>query len=197
MANRIDYGKLRDFEGFDLRGHVPEAGRSGVTVGMGIDLGQRNEQDLRRAGLSPMEYDRLLPFLGRERDDAQKALDCFKYLYGKDFEIAEDTWRKLRDDYVALRIDPMIRRYNASLAPGRLRFDQLPTEIQTVIASVTWQYGTPAAKTPAFWAHVVDQDWDAALSELRNFRDAYQTRHTQEAFLMEAGVNRLRQDGRP
>lgn len=196
MANRIDYRKLQDFEGFNLKGHVPAAGRSGVTVGMGIDLGQRNERDLRRAGLTPIEYDRLSPFLGRERDDAQKALDCFKYLYGKDFEIAEATWRKLRDDYVTLRIDPMIRRYNASLAPGRLRFDRLPTEIQTVIASVTWQYGTPAAETPVFWAHVVDQDWDAALSELRDFGDAYQTRHTKEAVFMETGVERLRQDGR-
>ncbi|MDF1793862.1 MAG: pesticin C-terminus-like muramidase [Thalassobaculaceae bacterium] len=192
MADRIDYVKMRDFEGFNLQGHRPNTSQSGVTVGMGIDLGQRNDHDLRRAGLSREEYERLSPFLGLKGTAADDALAAYKKLYGEAFAISEATWEKLKADYIRLKIEPMISLYNRSLARDRLSFDRLPVEVQTVIASVTWQYGTPLLKTPTFWAHAVDQDWSAALAELRNFKDNHQTRHTKEADYMEPAVIRLR-----
>lgn len=192
MADRIDYEKIRDFEGFDLKGHWPNTSQSGVTVGMGIDLGQRNEYDLRRAGLTQAESESLSPFLGLKGEAADDALEAYEKLYGKRFAIAHETWEKLKADYVRLKIEPMIGLYNGAVSQGKLPFDRLPVEVQTVIASVTWQYGTPAVKTPAFWSHVVNQDWDAVLAELRNFRDSYQSRHSREADYMEPGVNRLR-----
>ena len=193
MSDRIDYSVLRRWEGFDLTAHRPGTRKSGVTIGMGIDLGQRNLHDLRRAGLTQQDVDALTPFLGLKGQAADAALKAYRKFHKKDFSVALAVWEKFEDDYKKFTIQPMIRSYNAALQPGMVRFGDLPPEFQTVIASVTWQYGNLATETPTFWKHITAQDWEAALAELRNFRDHHRSRRHQEADHMEPGLRRLRQ----
>lgn len=65
------------------------------------------------------------------------------------------------------------------------KFDQLPPQFQTVIASVAFQYGVLPVRTPTFWSYAVTGNWTAMIAELRNFGDAFPTRRTKEADLME------------
>ena len=67
-------------------------------------------------------------------------------------------------------------------------FAQLPAPMQTVIASVAFQYGDLASRTPKFWAQVVARDWSSALANLRNFGDSYGTRRRKEADLLSSQI---------
>lgn len=49
-------------------------GRSGVTIGIGCDLGGRSEDDLLRLGLPAALIEKLTPYLGKRRREAQQAL---------------------------------------------------------------------------------------------------------------------------
>ncbi len=61
--------------------------------------------------------------------------------------------------------------------PGLKPFSQPTREIQTVIASLVWQYGAdikkPAGRggAPKYWKYITEQDWHAAQQELMNFGD--------------------------
>ena len=81
----------------------------------------------------------------------------------------------------------MKETYNNALNKNGIKFSNLPSEIQTVIASVTFQYGINLnLRAPKFWKAVTAQDWNKTLSILRNFGDKYGTRRNKEANLLEA-----------
>ena len=66
------------------------------------------------------------------------------------------------------------------------RFEELPPEAQTVIASVGFQYGADLeTATPSFWNAVTTQDWRGAVDELRNFGDNFPSRRDREADVLE------------
>ena len=78
MSDKIDYSFLSELEGGSVtKGYVPAAGvsKSGVTIGTGFDLGQRNETDLKTLGLSSALIAILKPYLGKQAKDAQAVLD--------------------------------------------------------------------------------------------------------------------------
>ena len=78
VSDKIDYSFLSELEGGSkTKGYVPAAGvsKSGVTIGTGFDLGQRNETDLKILGLSSDLIATLKPYLGKQSKDAQAALD--------------------------------------------------------------------------------------------------------------------------
>lgn len=70
--------------------------------------------------------------------------------------------------------------------PGnKVRFDNLPAEAQTVIISVSFQYGANLkARAPKFLDAIVKQDWAEANKILKAFGDAYPTRRRKEAELL-------------
>lgn len=69
-----------------------------------------------------------------------------------------------------------------------MKFKDLPAQAQTVIASVSYQYGTLSTKAPKFWAEVIVQDWEAAIKILNKFGDKYPTRRKKEAALLKGAV---------
>ena len=76
-------------------------------------------------------------------------------------------------------------KYNAVRGNAK-KFEELPAEAQTVIASVSFQYGVGLdVRAPKFWKAVTTQNWQDAVSILRAFGDAYPTRRKKEAALME------------
>lgn len=182
MPNRIDYSFLSAREGgVRLEGYVPAPAesRSGVTIATGFDLGQRNRGDLSALGLPLSLIDKLAPYLGIIRFDAKRLLE--KTPLRISLLEARLIDKAAKHDHLA----KLVARYAASSHNIRkVDFFSLPAEAQTVIASLSFQYGTLGLKTPRIWKMVSSQDWSAAIRELRNFEDHHPTRRHLEADLL-------------
>ena len=177
-SHSIDMAFIARLEGGPAtRGYVPdpEHSRSGVTIGTGFDLGQQKNLDMLPKDLAQ----RLAPYLGLIGAKAVARLQTLP------LNVSADDACRIDEAYKA----PFIARLSSdySKAAGR-PCDALPAPMQTVIASVAFQYGNLAIRTPKFWAQVVAGDWKAAESNLRNFGDRYSTRRCKEADLLASAL---------
>lgn len=173
----IDWDFIQELEGRRLSGYVPDPtnSHSGVTVASGVDLGQITSAEL--AMLPAPLQAKLLPFVGLQKLAAVSAL---QRLHGLTITAEE-----------AHALDMVVE--GANLAPLRasfracgVAFDQLPDAVQTVAASVAFQYGNVQSRCPHFWRALVSQDTSLMVEELDNFGDQYETRrHREAAYLQE------------
>ena len=181
MPHKIDFKFISKLEGGQkLDGYVPAAikSKSGVTIATGFDLGARNEMDLLRLGLTPMLVKKLKPYLSLKSIAAEQHLNRFPLKITMfDADIIDKAVK-------SLITKQLIQKYDMSVAPGMKKFEFLPAEAQTVIASVFYQYGNLSTEAPKFWAEVIKQDWKAAIIVLNNFHDRYPTRRKTEATLL-------------
>ncbi len=182
MADKIDYKFLSDREGGrKLLGYVPNKGgsKSGVTIATGFDLGQRNEADLKKLKLSKTLIDKLKPYLGLTKKNAVDAIKK-KPLMINDVQALEiDKIVKSR------HITSIANKYNTAIEKDAVKFKDLPAEAQTVIASISFQYGINLQrKTPLFWKAVTSQDWKETTNILDNFGDDYKSRRKLESDLI-------------
>jgi hypothetical protein len=144
----IDWNLIAEFEGgVVLKGYVPDplASKSGATVGVGVDLGQWSEADLRGLGIADDLLAHLRPYFGLRGASAVAALRVHR---------------------------------------NGLTFDALPSECQTVIVSVAFQYGDLARRAPNFWRQISEQRWADAVANLMDFGDRYPTRRRREAAVL-------------
>ncbi|MFL1483206.1 pesticin C-terminus-like muramidase [Marinobacter sp. LN3S78] len=184
MSLNIDYSFISDLEGGRvLRAYVPNPGgsNSGVTVATGFDLGQRNEADLQRLGLSQSLITKLKPYL------SIKSVQAGRFLANNPLTITPMESEVIDRAVKAGQVRQLQSLYaGAPNNKNKVAFSTLPEEAQTVIASVAFQYGTGLnIKTPGFWDAVTSQDWKRTVEELRDFKDAYPTRRNKEADLLE------------
>lgn len=189
---QIDWGFIAAREGAQVTEfYVPRAnggttgpaeGRSGVTIASGFDIGQHSEAEIRALFDDQNLINRLIPFADAIQNNAiallnNPEIDTSPLTADQVNEID----RVVNDD----RADAVEQEYNdASL----IDFAQLPGEVQTVIASVAFQYGNLATRTPVFWRQVTQGQWHEAIANLRNFGDRYPTRRNLEADLLERGI---------
>ncbi|AZC16204.1 MULTISPECIES: pesticin C-terminus-like muramidase [Pseudomonas] len=174
----IDFNFISEREGgARTKGYVPAIAhsKSGVTIATGFDLGQRKLADLQALKLPADLVRRLSPYLFLTTVDAQAALD------ENPLTISPDEARLIDEAFKAPFIEQLAKKYAA--ASGR-DFAQLPAPAQTVIASVAFQYGDLASRTPNFWRQVIACDWAQAVANLRNFGDIYKSRRGKEADLL-------------
>jgi len=169
MTN-IDWDFIKEQEGTQTTGYVPDAenSKSGVTIASGFDLGARCESDLE--GLPTDIIQICTPYLGLKGEEAVRCADTLK---------------------ISERQASVIDAFSKREATSRLKkkwelatntsFDDLPKSQATVIASVAFQYGDLASKTPNFWKQITGNDWDGAVNNLRNFGDKYSSRRNREA----------------
>ena len=177
----IDFAFIAKLEGSSRKGYVPdpENSQSGVTVACGFDIGQRDVTEICNA--FPAELaDKLTPYVGKTK---QEALVC---LNQQPLEITPEEEAEINKFSHAQAEERLKQQWQASGA--QTSFDDLPSACQTVIASVAFQYGNLAQRTPNFWHQVTSLDWQAALANLRNFGDKYPTRRNLEADLLEAHI---------
>jgi len=173
----IDWSFISILEGHRLTGYVPDAldSQSGVTVADGVDLGQMGQVAF--AALDADLRVLLLPYAGLKKQDAADALAK------KPLVLTEAQADALN---AAVRV-PLVRtlsiRYGDAAAGP---FESIPDACQTVIASVTFQYGTPWIRCPMFWAAACRQDWPGVIGELENFGDSYHTRRVAESAYLKA-----------
>ena len=179
----IDFNFISEREGGRrTTGYVPnpEDSRSGVTIGTGIDLGQIGESDLEQFDFPSDLKDKLRPYLGKVKFEAVGLLNSMPLQ-------VTDAEAELIDKQVKSRIlRGLERKFNNA---ATVRFDELPDGIQTVIASVAFQYGDLRSKTPNFWRQITTGDWQGAYSNLRNFGDSYPTRRNLEADLLKSSLD--------
>ena len=174
----IDFNFIKENEGKAItKAYIPEnndgsvMGQSGVTIASGFDLGQQDATSI--SGLSKELQDKLIPYLGAKKD---KAVAKLKETGGLELSIEEvneidmmakeQYSNKIKDSYSKLT--------------GK-NFDELPSNVQTVIADIQFQYGTNYGRTPKF-AGIIQEiannpsniDFYMKLeNELRNFGDDY------------------------
>jgi GH24 family phage-related lysozyme (muramidase) len=181
MAEAIDYSFLSDLEGGSkTTGYVPagSVSKSGVTIGTGFDLGQRSEADLKSLGLAADLVTSLKPYLGKKAKDAQDALTATPLTITA--EQAESIDKAVKQAH----IEQIKLKYN-NAAENKKKFTDLPAEAQTVLASISFQYGTSLdVRAPKFWTAAKAQDWQECIKVLTNFGDAYPTRRKKEAALL-------------
>ena len=179
----IDFNFISDREGGRrTTGYVPnpEGSLSGVTIGTGIDLGQMGESDLEQFNFPSDLKDKLRPYLGKIKFEAVDLLDTMP-LHVTDEE-AELIDKQVKSRFVR----DLERKFNDSAI---MRFDELPDGVQTVIASVAFQYGDLRSRTPNFWRQITTGDWQGAYRNLRDFGDDYSTRRNLEADLLKSSLD--------
>lgn len=174
----IDWDLIGHLEGERFHGYVPnpKGSKSGVTIASGVDLSAFSAATL--AGLPQDLIDTLSPYFGLR---GQAALDI---LAAKPLEITPHDADRL-DAFVRARaLTAIASRYDDD---SDVAFLAIPDAAQTVIASVSFQYGPDLReRCPKFWNACIAQDWPAVIAELRDFGDAYPTRHDQEADYLES-----------
>ena len=183
----VDWSKIRQLEGFRLDGYVPlkdgkVVGNSGVTIASGFDIGQRNMYDLAKLGFGQELFGKFHAYLGVTGDAA------VKLLANRPLQISIAEAETVNRAVHAATLASLVTSYdNAVKTPGG--FFELPAEAQTVIASVSFQYGNLATETPKFWNQIVNKDWTSALANLWNFEDEFKTRRHTEAALLEKAIS--------
>ncbi|WDD97191.1 pesticin C-terminus-like muramidase [Thalassomonas actiniarum] len=182
MPEKIDYQFLSELEGGSkTRGYVPAASvsKSGVTIATGFDLGQRNEDDLKSLKLEAPLITQLNPYLGIQGKDAQELLKKSPLTISS--AQAEKIDKAVKNEHIKLL------KFKYDTSPGnKKKFIDLPEQAQTVITSVSFQYGTGLkTRTPKFWQAVTSQNWTEAIKLLKSFGDVYPTRRKKEATLLE------------
>ena len=174
-----------------LAGYVPDAAgsRSGVTIGTGVDLGQRGNADIDALDISADLKARLKPYAGKKSQDAA---DCLKQ---RPLAISADDATSLDKAVKQPLLDRLIAAYDAAVARAnladqcqRVRFDDLPRGVQTALASANFQYGSLSVSTPNYWKQVTEQRWQDESDNLRKFGDAYPSRRRLEAGLIDAAI---------
>jgi hypothetical protein len=176
----IDWGFIADLEGRTFSGYVPDpsSSHSGVTVGVGFDLGQIKPDALAKMVVDPALFAKLLPYAGMRGKAAVDFLGKHPLLLTK---------QQVDDLFEATQVDALLT-LRSLYGP---RWNLFPNPAQTVIASVYYQYGDLAKHTPRFYELTLAQDWPGVIRELRNFDDDYSTRRNREADYLEESINRI------
>lgn len=182
MPEKIDYKFLSDLEGGSKTiGYVPAAAvsKSGVTIATGFDLGQRNVSDLKKLKLDSVLINKLKSYLGAKSTSAQALIKK------KPLSISLTEAQAIDKAVKSAHLTQLKLKYNV-VAENKKKFIDLPPEAQTVIMSVSFQYGVGLnVRTPKFWKAVTSQDWPSAIKLLKSFGDVYPTRRKKEAALLE------------
>lgn len=183
MPDNIDWKFIANEEGAKiLVGYVPvpDTSQSGVTIASGFDLGQHNLSDLKALNLSKELTDKLKPYLFPLKKQA-----AVEFLKKNPLKITSAQADEI-DTALKKKLVPQLKdRYNNSVFnKKKIKFEDLPGQAQTVIASLSFQYGDLNSTRNSFWKAASEQDWEAAAKILRSY-GKYKKRRGREAALLE------------
>jgi uncharacterized Zn-binding protein involved in type VI secretion len=186
FATKIDFVSLAAMEGGQrLLAYVPPAGRSGVTVATGVDLGQISLDELKgRRGLAADLTKRLLPYVGKIRGrDAPEELLRHRPLRisSEEADQIDEAWQR---PLLKAAISEWDRR-----GPS-VEFRSLSSAQQTVLFSRTYHQGAGMPDTAiaqAFYRAAQKGRWAEAEQLLRDYpthQGWYRSRVAREADLL-------------
>ena len=136
-------------------GYVP-SDSSGVTIGVGFDLGQHNEGDLKRMGFNKNLIAKLKPYLGLEGDAARKVAG--------NLNVSGQDYIDIILKPIHHKIDRVAKKYNEKA--GKDAFQNLEPELQRTIFGVTYQMGTGSFLKSDFWKQATSKDWTGMLNNM-------------------------------
>lgn len=196
MANfDVDYDVLSAAEGFKTKTYVPVCtqksidnnnpickgktvgdviGKSGTTIGAGVDLGQMNEHDLHKLKLPPHLFFTLKPYVGVK---GNKALELDQ------IELMEIDAKILSIKVKDSVISKIVSRYESE---SKKNFSDLSKNIQTAIADYFYQYGPNSMKHSPhnkLWVLIIKGDWKGVANFLSTEKN-YKKRRMVEANLI-------------
>ncbi len=174
-----------------LAGYVPDASgsQSGVTIGTGIDLGQRAASDIDALDIPATLKATLRPYCGKKTQDAADYLRQHPLtLDAGDATTLDKAIKQPLLDRLIAAYDAAVDNANAADHCPRVHFNALPRGVQTALASANFQYGSLPGATPNYWKQVTEQRWQDASDNLKKFGDAYPSRRRLEAALIDAAI---------
>jgi hypothetical protein len=200
---QIDYGFIGGLEGNVLEANVPdpEGSKSGVTVGTGVDLGNKNRKYF--AGFENQELlDRFDEYYGLQ------GMEAFKYEDANPLTITQEESDALNAFIKGKTTQTLRSNFQETFG---MDLADLPPELQTVVGSIGYQYGPsfmiddPTTKeydpeTPAFVGllDLVSKNpgnvarYEEIVEELRYFGDRYGTRRKKEADYLQTYIDRIK-----
>lgn len=187
-THAVDWSFIKEREGNKLSMYVPQElndkgvkeviGKSGNTIGMGIDLGQWSAAEFKSSGVPETLVTKLNGYFGLKNKAATD------YLAKNPLTLTSDEVDKVNTAIKGKLLDKLIEAFDAE---SSTKFVDLTAEQQTSVASVFFQYGTNKAKNKwpkNFWKQVTKGEWGKAEKNLKNFGDAFKTRRNLEAGLL-------------
>jgi hypothetical protein len=157
----IDFIKKQE-GGDSLKGYIVKGfDKSGVTVGVGFDLGQYNAGEL--SDLPDSILNKLKPYLGLKGKNAKKRLD----------EIPLKITQKESDiinKVIKTKILTILKK-DWEKSSSQIPFDELSTEQATAVANIAFQYGNAGILSFDFWDYATKNEWDKVYKELMDFKD--------------------------
>jgi type VI secretion system secreted protein VgrG len=174
----INWQFVKEQEGtgaVELTGTVPDVNQShsGVTIASGVDLGSKDQRWLE--GWDMTLQVKLRNYVGLRGVAAMAAIQL------NPLHISAEEAQLLDFDAEA--------EVEQILANHLPHWHDLHDEVQTVIASVTYQYGTPWTRCPRFWQCALDNNVGGMINELEDFGDHYASRRDREAALLRPHVH--------
>ena len=151
-------------------------GKSGVTIAAGFDLGQNNLHDLQKLNLPADLQLKLTPYLLKKKKPA------FDFLKNNPLVISESESKLINRKKKELHAKQLQKKFNTY---SKANFEDLPKEIQTVLFSITYQYGLNATKTTlhSLWLAALSLEFDKMETILLRF-ETYKERRKKEAGLI-------------
>jgi hypothetical protein len=140
-----------------------QAGRSGLTIGRGLDLGVNSEHDLKQLGIKQSVINKLKPFIGKVGEAAKK-------MHGEKSPLEYDEYVHVIDKTVNSNLAKIEKAFNEDSIVGT--FKALPEKLQHMIGSVYFQMGTnnPSETAPGFWKQVTTGDWSGLEKNMQDFK---------------------------
>ena len=173
--------------GYDIS-RLDPMGVSGVTIGIGVDLGQQAEHQLRKWGVSEELMAKIRPYIGKKDKAACIALQ--KAPLTLSTEEAEALTHAEQKGYMDEIVQPTWDYQYGSRGPFRL----LPWPAQCVIFSLVYQLGWGGLRKRGHYTlkALEAHDWPRAIANLQSgakgWNGEYHERRYQEGTLLKGAL---------
>lgn len=158
-------------------------GKSGATVGYGVDLGQHNLEDLNSWGASQDQIDQLKPYMFAANGSNLQGKAALDYVTAKPLRVPADEAKQLTIGAANQIYNAVVKQFNDQSASTN--FEDLPRGAQTAILDLAYQYGPHLGsnrKTATFWGQAVNGQWlDASQTLATLGKPSYWSRRSDEA----------------
>lgn len=155
---------IGDFEGTKRKGYLPKdnggniIGKSGVTIGKGLDLGAQNRDSLVAMGFEGPLLDKLLPYTGLKGQQADDVADTLTIDENEEKEINTKVTSKYWNDFNTHFKDKI--GYPSTELPAKARY---------AVASRFFNSGSSIFKGTNFQKQLANRDYAAAADNLETW----------------------------
>jgi len=161
-------------------------GASGVTIGVGVDLGQQTAEELERWGCPPSVLETVRPYIGKKKSAALVAL------YRQPLALSMADAKALTEAEQKGYLSDIVLPWWRNFAPNR-PFGSMPWQAQAAVFSLVYQCGIKGAlsRGPFTLGKIAAGEYQRAARALqdRSGWPDYQDRRAQEGRMLAGAVD--------